>query len=861
MVVYVYCTRPSCTNPENTISDEHLNALSPTETRCANCGMPLILRGHFVALERLGGGGFGRTFKAQDILRANDQRVSRTIRVIKQLHPINHPGQVLTPSMLEYIEDRFREEANILEELRHQQIPRFWDYFYEEVEENTGAVQRFFYLVQDYIEGQNLDHELQQRGRFSEDEVINILKEILNILQYIHNYNGTNGVIHRDIKPANIMRCRNDGRLYLIDFGAVRQIVQGLPVDTTSIVLDARFAPPEQSRGERLSSASDLYALATTCLCLLTGHRNPNQLLFNSTLQQHLQVKDRHFAEALDKMLQYEPEARPQSAQEVLDILSGEEGEYPPPKPPNDSTKKPIIDKLSWLRKFLDRVQGLPKLWRSLIGFSLPFFLGIAIAVTVNFIITPKPPAPPPPDAEYFSRGEEALIPDNNTSPECSTAYGYKKQGIEAFKNKDFTQAATSFNQAKLQFKQAAQTTQCEVDPETIIYEYNAKVAQTPSNRILPTIAVVIPGYSNNRYIALELLRGVAQSLNADEPLFQVIIAQENIDGDRIKTETIATYISKNDIPGDSDFNQSKIIGVVGHYTSINTWKAGEIYGGNQLNETDKIALISPTSTAIRKTDHTDQSKDLNPYVFRTASNDAIAVGDLVKYILEKSLSKTMIVYDPYDKYTDSLKREFDIHLLRNRGKFKNEYNCNFKTESADICILKAEAGTVDTILLFSSPKHLDISQQIIRLGNQKYQILGGDVLYDQEILNLKQAANNMVIGVFSHIKNANTQFTQKAIELGWINSITWRSMSAYDAAQVFIKALSANSKPTRLNIYATLKNPNFSASGATNAEVSFQPDGDRKLVKGVGVLVKVKEITPDKYGFELEQTPERNNP
>jgi ABC-type branched-subunit amino acid transport system substrate-binding protein len=118
-----------------------------------------------------------------------------------------------------------------------------------------------------------------------------------------------------------------------------------------------------------------------------------------------------------------------------------------------------------------------------------------------------------------------------------------------------------------------------------------------------------------------------------------------------------------------------------------------------------------------------------------------------------------------------------------------------------------------------------------------------------------------MVIGVFSHIRNANTQFTQKAIELGWLNSITWRSMSAYDAAQVFIKALKANSNPNRLNVYITLKSPNFSASGSTNAEVSFQPDGDRKLVKGVGVLVKVKEISPNQYGFELEQTPERNNP
>jgi hypothetical protein len=93
--------------------------------------------------------------------------------------------------------------------------------------------------------------------------------------------------------------------------------------------------------------------------------------------------------------------------------------------------------------------------------------------------------------------------------------------------------------------------------------------------------------------------------------------------------------------------------------------------------------------------------------------------------------------------------------------------------------------------------------------------------------------------------------------------------MSSYDAAQVFVKALTdlnGNSSKTRQDIYSKLNNPNFSTLGSTT-EVKFYDDKDkkyqhdRKLVKGVGVLVKVKEITPDKYGFELEQTPERNNP
>ncbi|MEA5568561.1 bifunctional serine/threonine-protein kinase/ABC transporter substrate-binding protein [Anabaena sp. UHCC 0399] len=880
----VYCTRPSCTKPENTIPDECLTARAATEICCANCKMPLILQARFVAIDLLGSGGFGRTFKAKDILRANDQIFSRNIRVIKQLHPINHPGQILTPSTLNYIEEKFGEEASTLEELRHQQIPRFWDYFHEEVNEETGRVQKFFYLVQDYIAGHNLDQELQQKGKFAEDEVINILKEILNILKYIHNYDGTHGVIHRDIKPANIMHCSYDGRLYLIDFGAVRQIVQGLPVDTTSIVLDARFAPPEQSRGEKLSSASDLYALATTCLSLLTGNKNPNRLLFKSKLKENLQIKDQHFAEALDKMLQYEPEDRPQSAQEVLDILSAElkpdllATQAPAPNSLSTQTSNPDPHpQVSWFKRFSNGVERLPQRWRSIIGFSWPFFLGIAIAVAVHPKPPEKPPVKPPlPNSQYFSRGEEALIPPNPKvipSPsQCSTAYDYKRQGMEAFANKDFTQAENHFNRAKQQFKQAAQTTTCEVDPETVIYAYNATVAQTPSNLSLPTIAVVIPGYSDHREIALEILRGVAQSLNADQPLFQILIAKENIDGDQITPEKVATYISQKNIPEDSDFVKSEILGVIGHYTSINTWKAGKIYGAAQLSETEKLVLISPTSTAIRKPNILDPSKDLNRYVFRTASNDALAASDLAKYMWDTlRVRKATIVYDPSDGYSDSLRREFNEYLIRNGINHNNHIQyCSLITYTPMLCIQQAKIPpAAEALLLFASRDALDIEIDIINLGNQQFKMLAGDVLYSQKILDLKEAASGMIIAVFSHKDIATPQFRQKAEDIGWIKDITWRSMSSYDAAQVFVKALTdlnGKSNKTRQDIYSKLNEPNFSTLGSTT-EVKFYDDKDkkhehdRKLVKGVGVLVKVKEITPDKYGFELEQTPERNNP
>ncbi|HIK07553.1 MAG TPA: protein kinase [Trichormus sp. M33_DOE_039] len=854
----VYCTRPGCKKPINSISDEDITRRSVAEIRCSSCGMPLISQGHFVATELLGSGGFGRTFKAKDL----DFRF--TTRVIKQLLPKVPAGQVINPSNIRKIEKMFEEEAITLDRLQHPRIPKFLAFFTLALEEETGYMHNFFYLVQDYIEGQNLAQELQQKGKFSEDEVINVLKELLNILKYIHNHDGNNKFIyiHRDIKPANIIRCSQDGKLYLIDFGAVKQILEGLEVETTSIVLDRCFAPPEQFRGQKLSPASDLYATAATCLSLLTGNINPNELLEESDIKQIVKLSDQRFAKALDWMLKSRPRDRPQSAQEILDILDGK--------------KQPGVKKLINLsQNSFDRLKRILRRWRW-IRLGILAFLGVAIAVaaipkiighiqirtSTQNISAPQIATSPTSstDSQYFSRGEDELI---SVAPECTSAYSYKRQGIESFANKEFTQAENYFNQAKLRFKQAAQTTKCEVDPETVIYEYNAKLAQNPSNLSLPTIAVVIPGYSINRDIALEILRGVAQSLDANTPLFQILIAKENIDNNQINTEKVARYLAQNNIPGDSNFQQSQILGVIGHYTSINTWKAGDIYGATQLSIPEKLVLISPTSTAIRIPNILDPSKNLNPYVFRTASNDAIAASDLAKYMWETlALRKTMIVYDPSDRYSDSLRREFNNYLIRNGVNHNNHIQyCNLITELPEICIQKAKITQAKALLLFASRDALDREMEIIKLANQEFTMLGGDILYDQKTLSLKESANDMIVAVFSHINNANPQFIQKAEEIGWRKDITWRSISSYDAAQVFTQALtelSSNSTKTRQDIYNKLKDTNFSASGATSAKVSFQADGDRQLVTGVGVLVQVTKISGDEYGFTLLNTPER---
>lgn len=93
----------------------------------------------------------------------------------------------------------------------HAQIPRLLAHF----EENSN-----FYLVQDFVDGQDLSKEFASGNCWNEAQVISFLKDILKILEFVHQQY----VIHRDIKPANIIRRKQDGKMVLIDSGAVKEI-------------------------------------------------------------------------------------------------------------------------------------------------------------------------------------------------------------------------------------------------------------------------------------------------------------------------------------------------------------------------------------------------------------------------------------------------------------------------------------------------------------------------------------------------------------------------------------------------------------------------------------------------------------
>ncbi len=293
-----YCLNPTCPNPENIAFSE----------RCQSCGSRLLLRDRYRVVNALGQGGFGATFLANDEALPGEPSC-----VIKQLRPSGS-----TPHVLQMARELFEREALTLGRIgNHPQVPRLLDYF-EEREQ--------FYLVQEYINGATLQQEVKRGGVLSEVALKQFLSDILPLLQYIHQQK----VIHRDIKPANLIRRAQDGRLVLIDFGAVKnqveQVAASLSEQTAFTVYaigTPGFAPPEQM-AMRPVYASDIYALGVTCIYLLTG-KSPKDLEYNPTTgemmwEKKVQVSD-HLSLVLRKMLEVSVRNRYQTAAEVLKAL------------------------------------------------------------------------------------------------------------------------------------------------------------------------------------------------------------------------------------------------------------------------------------------------------------------------------------------------------------------------------------------------------------------------------------------------------------------------------------------------------------------------------------------------------------
>ncbi len=272
-----------------------------------------LLDGRYKITESLAAGGFGQTFLAEDIKQFNK------VCVVKQLKPSFND-----PSALQVARRLFESEAQLLNRLgSHDQIPQLLAYFEENQE---------FFLVQDFVEGHNLEKEITVGKKQTESQAIALLESILEPLAFIHEQQ----VIHRDIKPANLIRRQQDGKVVLIDFGAVKELAatqvnaQG-QTQIGTIIGTPGYMSSEQGRGKPKLS-SDIYAAGMIIVQALTGKIPPMGYNTNDELYEDPNTAEivwrqdadvsPQFAAILDKMICYDFRQRFRSAVEVKQAIA-----------------------------------------------------------------------------------------------------------------------------------------------------------------------------------------------------------------------------------------------------------------------------------------------------------------------------------------------------------------------------------------------------------------------------------------------------------------------------------------------------------------------------------------------------------
>lgn len=309
-----YCINPWCKQRQN--SDEL--------EQCQYCSTPLLINGQFRLLEPL------RpldTDSQTEVFEVVDEKGTWT-----DLPGTSKVMKVLNSNNSKFIE-LLQREWNILSYVDTPGIPKVDvdGYF---TFQPSGNAPKLSCLVIEKIPGQNLEDWIELNGKISQSLALNWLKQIVEILDRLHSF----GFFHRDIKPTNII-LRPDGRLALIDFGAVRQTtntymakvsrglsstIEGGGFYNVTVITTACYTPIEQINGKAVPQ-SDFYALGRTLVYLLTGiplvnipvNSKTGQLMWRDKVQEI----DEPFADFIDELMAYLPGRRPQNTQLILQRL------------------------------------------------------------------------------------------------------------------------------------------------------------------------------------------------------------------------------------------------------------------------------------------------------------------------------------------------------------------------------------------------------------------------------------------------------------------------------------------------------------------------------------------------------------
>jgi serine/threonine protein kinase/tetratricopeptide (TPR) repeat protein len=201
-----------------------------------------LLGERYEILELLGEGGMGAVYKARD------HELDRFV-ALKVIRPELASSRAILA--------RFKQELLLAHQVTHKNVIRIYD---------LAEAEGLKFITMEFIEGMDLRRILLERGKFSPQDAVEVIRQVCLALDAAHGV----GVIHRDLKPQNIMQ-DHQGRVVVMDFGLARSVESEGMTQTGALVGTMEYMSPEQALGQALDQRSDLFALGLILFELLTG--------------------------------------------------------------------------------------------------------------------------------------------------------------------------------------------------------------------------------------------------------------------------------------------------------------------------------------------------------------------------------------------------------------------------------------------------------------------------------------------------------------------------------------------------------------------------------------------------------------
>jgi branched-chain amino acid transport system substrate-binding protein len=407
------------------------------------------------------------------------------------------------------------------------------------------------------------------------------------------------------------------------------------------------------------------------------------------------------------------------------------------------------------------------------------------------------------PDNNTISRGDKTLFPNINNR--------FRDQGIAAFKNGNYQEAAKLFKQA---------INANPYDPEVLIYYNNARASQNSSSVSL-AVVVLIDSKTNNDN-AQEILRGVAQAQDqfndnqgSNGLLLKVVIVNDSNNPEEAKQ--VVQEIVKDD----------SILGVIGHNSSDVTKAVIPAY------KKAGLAIISSTAT----------SNFLKSSVFfRVVDSDEIAGKKLAQHTNTLGFKKVVIFNNPNSPYSKSITEVFTNEFEKMGGKVVRTIDLsNKKFDPREEVITSIYEFQAEAAILFPDTEHTNATIDIAKANDDNsLSLLGGHTLYSNDtLIKGRKAVEGMILSVPWFRETSQAKAFAERSGKKWGGGISWRTATSFDATQAFIQALSKDNTQdnTRAKVLERLQKVKLNNNQTSGYPLQFK-EGERQ---GQSVLVEVK--------------------